>query len=61
VNSAVCALDDPADRERYDEEWARDMTEITGKWHQLRWAILLRLFAPGGISAARRRPMTERY
>lgn len=61
VSSAVRALQDPADRERFGEEWASDMTQVTGKWRQLRWAVLLRVFAPHGISAARRQPATERY
>jgi hypothetical protein len=61
VNSAVSALDDPADMERYSEEWASDMAEIAGNWHRLQWALMLRLFAPHGIRAAHRRPVAERY
>jgi hypothetical protein len=61
VSSALSALRDPAAVERYSEEWAGDLAEITGKWRRLRWALLLRLFAPRGIRAAFRAPAPERY
>jgi hypothetical protein len=61
VSSAVSALGDPAAMERYREEWSCDMAEITGKWQQLRWAVLLRIFAPPGIRAALRHPAAERH
>jgi hypothetical protein len=54
IASAVRALDHPDDRDRYREEWAADSDDIPGKWHRLRWALLLRLCAPIGIRSARR-------
>jgi hypothetical protein len=61
VNSAVSALASPSDRERYGEEWARDMSEINGKWRQLYWSLLLRASAPRGINRARTAPEARRY
>lgn len=54
MNSAVHALDDPDDRNRYAEEWASDRAEIAPGWPQLRWALILRLWAAPGIQRARR-------
>jgi uncharacterized protein (DUF779 family) len=52
--SALRALDHPDDQDRYREEWAADYDEIQGTKQRLRWALLLRLFAPMGIRSARR-------
>jgi len=54
IASAVRALDHPDDQDRYREEWAADSDEIPGTWQRLRWALLLRLFAPMGIRSTRR-------
>jgi hypothetical protein len=54
IASAVRALGHPDDQARYREEWAADAEEIQGRWQRLRWALLLRLFAPKGIRSARR-------
>jgi hypothetical protein len=53
IASAVHALDHLDDQNRYCEEWAADSEEIPDKWQRLRWALLLRLFAPMGIRSAR--------
>jgi hypothetical protein len=61
VASAVAALDHPADRERYSEEWGSDMTMITGRWSRLWWAIGVRIAAAHALRAARRAPSKQIY
>jgi len=61
ISSAVSALADTADRDRYAEEWAADLAEIHGRWRRLRWSLLLRAFGPRGINAARCSPRPRRY
>lgn len=59
IASAVRALDHPDDQERYHEEWAADAEEVPAGWRRLRWAMLLRLCAPGGIREARHCALTK--
>lgn len=53
VGSAVSALRNADDRDRYGEEWASDMADISGKWRRAWWAMTLRISAPRGINGAR--------
>jgi hypothetical protein len=50
IAAAVDALDDPGDRERFEEEWAADMAELAPGWRRLRWALGVRLLAPGRLN-----------
>lgn len=59
--SAVSALSDSADQDRYAEEWAADLAEIHGRWRRLRWSLLLRAFGPRGINTARYSLRARRY
>ena len=61
VSSAVAALRDADDKDRYGEEWAGDMSDINGKWRRAWWAITLRISAPHGINAARKGFSVKRY
>jgi len=61
VGSAVASLGHPDDRDRYGEEWAGDMANISGKWRRAWWAITLRIFAPHGINSARGELSARKY
>jgi hypothetical protein len=61
VGSAVAALGRPDDRDRYGEEWAGDMANISGKWRRAWWAITLRIFAPHGINTAHEELSARKY
>jgi hypothetical protein len=61
VGSAAAALGHADDRDRYGEEWAGDMADISGKWRRAWWAIILRIFAPRGINGAREELSARKY